>query len=175
MPACMPWRSRPRRRANEVQRDGQEARPISLMAPPDTRNHPGGQPARRTGSWQTIDDRHQRAVLIKDGPLVVARKERLKSSTRVLGQRSIGFVYRRWCHNFAAAPHGFPRRSVANVAVDVGSHPKTIVDHVRLRKSTWRGGVDMQAIVSAICAHAGHEPRACFLCYSRFRCWATRR
>src|SRR6202043_2122297 len=30
-------------------------------------------------------------------------------------------------------------------------------DHVRLRNSTWRGGVDMQAIVSAICAHAVHE------------------
>ena len=32
-------------------------------------------------------------------------------------------------------------------------------DYVRLRKSPPRGGVDMQAIVSAICAHAGHELR----------------
>ncbi len=57
----------------------------------------------------------------------------------------------------------------------VGSYPNWIVDHVRTRKSTWCGGVDMQAIVSAIWAHAGHEPCACFLFYSRFRCWATRR
>jgi hypothetical protein len=45
----------------------------------------------------------------------------------------------------------------------VGSYPKRMVNHVRLRKSTWRGGVDMQAIVSAICAHAGLELCACFL------------
>jgi hypothetical protein len=32
-------------------------------------------------------------------------------------------------------------------------------DYVRLRKSTQRGCVDMQAIVSAICAHAWHDLR----------------
>jgi len=41
-----------------------------------------------------------------------------------------------------------------------GDSPHVIAaDHVRLRNSTWRGGVDMQAIVSAICAHAVHELR----------------
>ncbi len=91
----------------------------------------------------------------------------------VIGKLSIGFVWRRWCHDFA--PPGFRRRNVATVAVDRWSVPQRIVDHVRLRKSTWRGGVDMEAIVSAICAHAGHELCACFLSNSRFRCWATRR
>jgi hypothetical protein len=37
----------------------------------------------------------------------------------------------------------------------VGSYPKRIVDYVRLRKSALRGGIDMQAIASAICARAG--------------------
>jgi hypothetical protein len=48
MPACMPWRSRRRRPANEVQRDGQESGPISLMA---SARHcrPGGQPAFSAG------------------------------------------------------------------------------------------------------------------------------
>ena len=32
-----------------------------------------------------------------------------------------------------------------------------------------------KAIVSAICAHAGHELCACLLFNSRFRCWAARR
>jgi hypothetical protein len=54
--------------------------------------HPGGQPARRAGSCRTIDDRRQRAIRIMGSPFVVARKERLKSSTRVIGQLSIGFV-----------------------------------------------------------------------------------
>jgi len=49
-----------------------------------------------------------------------------------------------------------------------GSYPKRIVDYVRLRNSAPRGGVDMQAIVSAICVRAGHELCACFLSYSRF-------
>jgi hypothetical protein len=40
-----------------------------------------------------------------------------------------------------------------------GSYPKRIVDYVRLRKSAQRGGVDMQVIVSAICARAGRELR----------------
>ncbi|PNE12927.1 MAG: hypothetical protein CR217_00100 [Beijerinckiaceae bacterium] len=57
----------------------------------------------------------------------------------------------------------------------VGSYPKRIVDYVRLRKSAMRLGVDMQAIVSAICGRAGHELRACLLSYFRFRCWAARR
>ena len=48
----------------------------------------------------------------------------------------------------------------------VGSYPTRIVDYVRLRKSALRGGIDMLAIVSAICARAGHELRACFLSYS---------
>jgi len=49
MLACMPWQSRRRRRANEVQRDGQESGPISLMAS-DRHYHHGGQPARLTGT-----------------------------------------------------------------------------------------------------------------------------
>jgi hypothetical protein len=39
----------------------------------------------------------------------------------------------------------------------IGSYPNRIVDYVRLRKSALRGGIDMQAIVSATCARAGHE------------------
>ena len=92
MLACMPWQSRQRRRANEVQRDGQESGPISLMAS-DRHYHPGGQSARARGSRRTIDGRHQRAIPIMGGHL---------------------------------------RRSS-------GSHPKTIVDRVRLRESAWRG------------------------------------
>jgi hypothetical protein len=44
----------------------------------------------------------------------------------------------------------------------VGSYSKRMVDFVRLRKSPPRGCVDMQAIVSAICARAGHELCASF-------------
>ena len=36
---------------------------------------------------------------------------------------------------------------------------KILANYVRLRKSTQRGGVDMRANVSAICARAGHELR----------------
>jgi hypothetical protein len=50
----------------------------------------------------------------------------------------------------------------------VCSYSKSIVNHVRKPKSILCGGVDMEAIVSAICAPAGHELRACFLSFSRF-------
>jgi hypothetical protein len=93
MLACMRWRSRPRRPANEDQRDGQVSGMISLMAP-----HPAlgimlvaSQLAAR-GSRGTIDDRSQHAIVIEGGPFVVARKERLKSSIRVIGQLFIGFI-----------------------------------------------------------------------------------
>jgi hypothetical protein len=56
MPACMPWRSRPRRRANEVKRDGWEShansfdglRPALGTVPVAT--------ARRMGELPNIDD-----------------------------------------------------------------------------------------------------------------------
>ena len=32
------------------------------------------------------------------------QEERLKSSIRVIGQLSIGFIQRRWCHSLAARP-----------------------------------------------------------------------
>ena len=54
----------------------------------------------------------------------------------------------------------------------VGSYPKRIVDHVRKLTSTWCGGVDMQAFVSALCAHAGHELCDRFLCLFSFLMWA---
>ena len=57
----------------------------------------------------------------------------------------------------------------------IGSYPNRIVDYVRLRKSALRGGIDMQAIASAICARAGHELCAGVVSCSRFRWWATRR
>src|SRR5580704_13821818 len=40
---------------------------------------------------KSLVDRH-RTIQIMGGPFVVARKERLKSSTRVIGQVSIGFI-----------------------------------------------------------------------------------
>ena len=54
-------------------------------------------------SCGTIDDRRQHSILSEGGLFVVARKERLKSSIRVIGQLSIGFIKRRWCRNIAAA------------------------------------------------------------------------
>jgi hypothetical protein len=46
----------------------------------------------KRGSCGTIHDRSQHAILIEGGLFVVARKERLKSSIRFIGQLSIGFI-----------------------------------------------------------------------------------
>ena len=124
MLACMRWRSRPRRPANEDQRDGEGAGPIALLAPRPARIIPVASQLAARGSCGTIDDRSQHTILIEGGPFVVARKEWLKSSIRVIGQLSIGFIKRRWCRNFAAAPHGFRGMNVANVAVDRRFVPK---------------------------------------------------
>jgi hypothetical protein len=70
MPACMPWRSTPRRRANEVQRYGQGSRPNPLMASAPALGTIRW-PARRIREPPNHDDRHQRAFLIIDGPFVV--------------------------------------------------------------------------------------------------------
>jgi hypothetical protein len=91
MLACMPWQSRQRRRANEVQRDGQKSGPISLMAS-DRHYHPGGQSARARGSRRTIDGRHQRAIPIMGGHFVVALVRTPKRSWII----KIAQIYSAW-------------------------------------------------------------------------------
>jgi hypothetical protein len=63
MPACMRWRSMPRRRANEVPRDGQESGPNSLL---------GRRPVQ--------------GIILVAGRLAAARS----AVTSAAGQRSIG-------------------------------------------------------------------------------------
>ena len=103
MLACMRWRSRPRRPANEDQRDGEGSGPIALLVPARARIIPVASQLAARRSCGTIDDRRQHSILSEGGLFVVARKERLKSSIRVIGQLSIGFIKRRWCRNIAAA------------------------------------------------------------------------
>ena len=102
MLACMRWRSRPRHPANEDQRDGEGSGPIALLVPARHALFRASQLAARR-SCGTIDDRRQHSILSEGGLFVVARKERLKSSIRVIGQLSIDFIKRRWCRNIAAA------------------------------------------------------------------------
>jgi hypothetical protein len=78
------------------------------------------------------------------GPFVVARKERLKSSTPVIGQLSTVSSSDDGAITSPPPRMTAERPSLMSLLI-VGSYSKRMVDHVRLRKSTSRGGLTVTA------------------------------